>query len=71
MYIYTFIYMYTHAHTHTHTHTHIVFFTRSSVDRYLGHYSAAMNIEVHVSFLIKVFFFSELYLEVGFLDHMV
>ena len=65
------IYIHLYTCIHTHTHTHIVFFTCSSVDRYLGHYSAAMNIEVHVSFLIRVFFFSELYLEVGFLDHMV
>ena len=62
---YVYIYVYIH--------THIVFFIHSSVDRYLylAHYSAAMNIEVHVSFLIRVFFVSELYLEVGFLDHMV
>ena len=54
-----------HTHTHTHTHTHIIFFIHSSVDGHSGCFhvlaivnSAAVNIEVHISFWIKAFVFS-------------
>ena len=53
------------THTHTHTHTPHIFLSQLSVDGQLSCFhvlaivnSAAINIEVHVSFQIKVFIFS-------------
>ena len=49
------------------THTHYILFTHFSLDEHLGYFlllaivnSAAMNIEVHVSFPIR-FFFPKIY----------
>ena len=57
-------------------HTHDLFLSHSSVDGHLDSFhilaivnSAAMNIEVHVSFQI-VEFFSDICSKVGLLDHM-
>ena len=57
-----YVYIYVCVFTHTHTHTHLFFFIHSSIHGCLGCFrvlaivnsAAAVNIEMHVSFPIKV-----------------
>ena len=67
---------YVFVYTYTHTHTHFISFIRSPADGYLGCFhvwaivnSATVNIQVHTSFQIMVFF--RYCLSVGLLDHMI
>ena len=84
IHMYTYIYIYTHTYTHSHTyiHTFICHTFQLSIDGHLGCFhvlaivnSAAMKVGVHVSFLIIIFIFKNvfgyIYPRVELLDHMV
>ena len=79
MYIYHIHMIYYIVYIHTHTHTHHIFFIRSSFDGHLGCFcilvivnSAAVNVEVHVSFQLSGFFiYIHTHSGVNLLDHMV